>query len=95
VLSHHPAMAAQGDGQKAGMARAEADSGGARRRAAAAGPGGGRRNFSDVTQSVDAGIIARAGIYRPRLAHSTTGEFAIHAGRIELSPWSFAWVTGE
>jgi amylosucrase len=52
-------------------------------------------NFSDVTQSVDAGIIARAGIYRPRHAHSTTGELALNAGRIELSPWSFAWLTGE
>jgi amylosucrase len=52
-------------------------------------------NFSDVTQSVDAGIIARAGIYRPRHAHSTTGELVINGGRIELAPWSFAWLTGD
>ncbi len=52
-------------------------------------------NFSDVTQPADAGIIARAGVYRLRPAHSTTGELAINAGRIELSPWSFAWLTGE
>jgi len=52
-------------------------------------------NFSDITQSVDAGIIARAGIYRPRPAHSTTGELVINGGRIELPPWSFAWLTGE
>ena len=52
-------------------------------------------NFSDITQSVDAGIIARAGIYQPRHAHSTAGELALNAGRIRLSPWSFAWLTGE
>ena len=52
-------------------------------------------NFSDITQTVDAGIIARAGIYRPRPAHSTTGELVMNAGRIELPPWSFAWLTGE
>ena len=52
-------------------------------------------NFSDITQAVDAGIIARAGIYRPRPAHSTTGELVMNAGRIELSPWSFAWLTGD
>jgi len=26
--------------------------------------------------------------------HSTTGQLAISAGRIELPPWSFAWLTG-
>jgi amylosucrase len=29
-------------------------------------------NFSDATQSADAGIIARAGLQRPRLAHAST-----------------------
>jgi len=30
-------------------------------------------NFSDVTQSADAGILARAGLHQPVLVHSTTG----------------------
>jgi amylosucrase len=50
-------------------------------------------NFSDFSQPVDAEIVARAGLARPRLAHSST---AVHpdAPRIELEPWSFAWLTG-
>ena len=51
-------------------------------------------NFSDITQAADAGIIARAGLYDPVHVHSTTGQLAISAGRIELPPWSFAWLTG-
>ncbi|HYB17985.1 MAG TPA: alpha-amylase family protein, partial [Streptosporangiaceae bacterium] len=51
-------------------------------------------NFSDVTQAPDAGIIARAGLYDPVHVHSTTGQLAISAGRIELPPWSFVWLTG-
>ncbi len=51
-------------------------------------------NFSDVTQAPDAGIIARAGLSGPRHVHSTTGQLAISAGRIELPPWSFVWLTG-
>jgi amylosucrase len=51
-------------------------------------------NFSDVTQWPDAGIIARAGLYEPAHAHSTTGKFTISAGRIEMPPWSFLWLTG-
>ena len=51
-------------------------------------------NFSDVTQTVDAGIIARAGLYEPAHAHSSTGQLTISAGRIELAPWSFLWLTG-
>jgi amylosucrase len=52
-------------------------------------------NFSDVTQAPDAGIIARAGLYDPVHVHSTTGQLAITAGRIELPPWSFVWLTGS
>jgi amylosucrase len=52
-------------------------------------------NFSDTTQHVDAAIIARAGLRQPRHAHSTTGDLVIAAGRIELPPWSFAWLTGR
>jgi amylosucrase len=51
-------------------------------------------NFSDVTQLVDAGVIARAGLYEPAHVHSTTGQLVISAGRIELAPWSFIWLTG-
>ena len=51
-------------------------------------------NFSDVTQAPDAGIIARAGLYDPVPVHSTTGRLTITAGRIELPPWSFVWLTG-
>ena len=52
-------------------------------------------NFSDVTQAPDAGIIARAGLYDPVHVHSTIGQLAITVGRIELSPWSFVWLTGS
>ena len=55
-------------------------------------------NFSDITQPVDADVIARAGLREPRRAHSTTGAPVIgadRAGRIELPPWSFAWLTGR
>ncbi len=51
-------------------------------------------NFSDVDQAVDAGIIARAGLYEPAHAHSSAGQLSISAGRIELLPWSFLWLTG-
>jgi amylosucrase len=51
-------------------------------------------SFSDFTQSVDAGVAARAGLHEPRLVHSTTGQLAISAGWIELAPWSFVWLTG-
>jgi amylosucrase len=49
-------------------------------------------NFSDVTQTADAGVIARAGLRAPRHAHSTTGELAVSGGRIELPAWGFAWI---
>jgi amylosucrase len=51
-------------------------------------------NFSDVTQSADAGIIARAGLHEPVHVHSSTGRLDIAAGRIELPSWGFAWLTG-
>lgn len=34
-------------------------------------------NFSDVTQTVDAGIIARAGLYEPAHVHSSAGRLSI------------------
>jgi amylosucrase len=50
-------------------------------------------NFSDVSQLVDAEIVARAGLTRPRLAHGSTPVDPGASG-IELEPWSFAWLTG-
>ena len=52
-------------------------------------------NFSDYPQTVDAGLVARARLHEPRHVHSTTGEAVMAAGRIELPPWSFAWLTGR
>jgi len=51
-------------------------------------------NFSDGTCWPDAGIIARAGLREPAHVHSTTGKLTTNAGRIELLPWSFVWLTG-
>jgi amylosucrase len=51
-------------------------------------------NFSDFSQTVDAGIITRAGLHAPRHAHSTTGDLAPGGDQMELPPWSFAWLTG-
>ncbi len=57
-------------------------------------------NFSDVPQSADAGIIARAGLYEPVHVHSSTGRLGLGfggglgGGRIELPPWGFVWLSG-
>ena len=51
--------------------------------------------FSDTGQSVDAGILDRAGMHEPRHVHSTAGQLTLTAGRIELEPWSFAWLAGR
>jgi amylosucrase len=51
-------------------------------------------NFSDITQAVDAGIIARAIDTVPAHVHSSTGQLSIRAGRIELPPWGFVWLAG-
>ena len=37
----------------------------------------------------------RPGRARPRLAHHHERRAGLSAGRIELSPWSFAWLTGS
>jgi amylosucrase len=52
-------------------------------------------NFSDVTQVTDAGILARAGLHDPVHVHSSAGKLTISAGRIELPPWSFVWLSGR
>jgi hypothetical protein len=31
----------------------------------------------------------------PAHVHSTAGQLALHAGRIELPPWGFAWPSGR
>ena len=51
-------------------------------------------NFSDVAQSADAGILARAGLYEPVHVHSTAGRLDLSGGRIELPPWGFVWLSG-
>ncbi len=51
-------------------------------------------NFSDLTQDIDAEVVIRAGLHAPRRVHSTTGELIIDAGRIQLPPWGFGWLTG-
>ena len=52
-------------------------------------------NFSDYPQAVDARLAGRARLNEPRVVHATTGETVLAAGRMELSPWSFAWLTGR
>jgi amylosucrase len=52
-------------------------------------------NFSDVTQGVDAEIMARAGLSEPSHVHSTTGKITLDTGWLELPPWGFAWLTGS
>jgi amylosucrase len=51
-------------------------------------------SFSDTDQSVDAGIIDRAGLRDHQHVHSTTGKFSPSGDRISLPPWSFLWLTG-
>jgi amylosucrase len=56
-------------------------------------------NFSDVAQSADAGILARAGLYEPvpvhaSTVHSSAGRLELAGGRIELPPWGFVWLSG-
>jgi amylosucrase len=51
-------------------------------------------NFSDFAQTVDARVMARARLRQPRQVHSTAGGLVMASGRIELAPWSFAWLTG-
>ena len=48
---------------------------------------------SDITQLVDAGIMARR-LREPRHVPSSTGRLSIGSGRIELPPWTVAWLVG-
>ena len=52
-------------------------------------------NFSDYPQAVDARLASRARLQEPRLVHAPTAGTVLAAGRIELPPWSFAWLTGR
>ncbi|HEY1918246.1 MAG TPA: amylosucrase [Streptosporangiaceae bacterium] len=52
-------------------------------------------SFCDSAQSVDAGVIERAGLRHATHAHSTTGKFTPTDSRIELPAWGFLWLTGN
>ncbi len=52
-------------------------------------------NFSDVPQSVDAGILDRAGLRQLRYVHTTSRTMSIDDGRIGLPSWGFIWLTGR
>jgi amylosucrase len=51
-------------------------------------------NFSDFPQWADAEIVARAGLRAPRRQHASASDVVVRADRIELPPWSFAWLAG-
>jgi amylosucrase len=50
-------------------------------------------NFSDYRQSVDAGVIGRAGLHQPRQVRASADP-VLREGRIVLPPWGFAWLSG-
>jgi amylosucrase len=52
-------------------------------------------NFSDGWQSVDLGLLARAGIGEPEHVHSTRGRLDVGEGRLHLPPWGFSWLTNR
>jgi amylosucrase len=49
--------------------------------------------FSDHEESVDAALLAHAGIGSPTHLHSTQGMLRWSGGRLMLPSWGFAWVT--
>lgn len=49
-------------------------------------------SFSDHPESVDAAVLAAAGVFRPVHLHSSTGEWDLREGRITLPAWGFLWV---
>jgi amylosucrase len=51
-----------------------------------------RRFLNDFYAGAFPGSFARGAEFQP---NTLTGELAVNAGPIELSPWSFAWLTGE
>lgn len=51
--------------------------------------------FSDDPVSVDAGLLAAAGVDEPVLLHSSTGRLDVRDGRIHLPPWGFSWIAAR
>jgi hypothetical protein len=52
-------------------------------------------NFSDTAVTVDAEVIARAGLDQARLVHSTGPGTTLWADRVQLPAWGFAWLAGR
>ena len=52
-------------------------------------------NFSDTAVTVDAAVIARAGLDQARLVHGTEPGTTLWADRIQLPAWGFAWLAGR
>jgi len=52
-------------------------------------------NFSDTAVTVDAEVIARAGLNQARLVHGTEPGTALWADRVQLPAWGFAWLAGR
>lgn len=55
----------------------------------------GLANFGDVPASVDARVLADAGVERPRDALAEDGRVDLVAGRIHLPPLGLAWLVDE
>ena len=51
-------------------------------------------NFADDSQSVDAGMVAAAGLCQPGARALDGRPAGPRRGRLELPPWGFAWLTG-
>jgi amylosucrase len=51
-------------------------------------------NFSDYPQSIDGGVIGRAGLHRPQQVRATITDPVQRGGRVELPPWGFGWLSG-
>ena len=52
-------------------------------------------NFSDTAVTVDAEVIARAGLDQARLVHGTEPGTTLWADRVQLPAWGFAWLAGR
>jgi amylosucrase len=52
-------------------------------------------NFSDTAITVDAEVIARAGLDQARLVHGTEPGTTLWADRVQLPAWGFAWLAGR
>jgi len=68
-----------------------------RRRHQRSGPFLAVASFSDTAESVDASLLAAAGIGRPTGVHSSAGMggLLLAGGRVHLPPWGYVWVAEE